>query len=211
MAPSPDMLPVWSPDGNRLAYVSGNPPGRPGQSVSPSPRPTAAASLSPSLPWRAEPYCEPTDWLSDDRLSSTSSTRPGGDVWIVSTERQLREPLLAEPYTERDARSFARRPLDRLCVRGTRTTGGVGAKPLRPARDASRLRRWRGPAGLASRWERALLRRSRGRLRSVSGALDVGRRRRRSDCRSSFRYRRSDSGIGELNTTSLPMAAASIS
>jgi len=103
-APEPDMLFVWSPDGNRLAYVSGQPPGRPGKrNLS-----IAAADgtgIIRTFPCPGE-YCEPTDWTRDGRrLIVNLRDARGGDVWSIATEPgDSSQPLLAEPFTERDAR-----------------------------------------------------------------------------------------------------------
>jgi len=104
-APTPDIYPVWSPDGNRLAYVSGNPPGRPGERIIS----IAAADGSGVVetfgcPGDPDTYCEPTDWLGD-RLFVTVRTARGGDIWSVAADKShAAEPLLAEPYSERDGR-----------------------------------------------------------------------------------------------------------
>jgi Tol biopolymer transport system component len=104
-ASAPDIYPVWSPDGNRLAYVTGSPPGRTGE------RAIAIAAADGSgavetFPCPGSPggYCEPTDW-SRDRLLVTVYDARGRDVWSVSAAAPHdAEPLLAEPYRERDAR-----------------------------------------------------------------------------------------------------------
>ena len=104
-APAPDIYPVWSPDGNRLAYVTGNPPGRVGERVIS----IAAADGSGVVetfpcPGGVDTYCEPTDWLAD-RLFVTVRTVRGGDIWSVTTDKShAAKPLLAEPYSEHDGR-----------------------------------------------------------------------------------------------------------
>ena len=64
----PDMLPVWSPDHTRVAYVNGNSPGRPGR------RRLAIAAADGTGVLRTIPcaahdgdYCEPTDWSVDGK------------------------------------------------------------------------------------------------------------------------------------------------
>ena len=104
-APTPDIYPVWSPDGNRLAYVTGNPPGRVGQRAIN----IAAADGSgvvETFPCPGDPdtYCEPTDWLAD-RLFVTVRSARGGDIWGVATDKShAAQPLLAAPYSEHDGR-----------------------------------------------------------------------------------------------------------
>ena len=105
-APEPDIFPVWSPDGNRLAYVTGNSPGRSGQrnlSIA-----AADGTVLQAFPCPGGPgiYCEPTDWTPDgERIIVNVRGVRGGDVWTVATETgESAQPLLAEPYTERDAR-----------------------------------------------------------------------------------------------------------
>jgi eukaryotic-like serine/threonine-protein kinase len=99
------MYPMWSPDGNRLAYVTGNRPGRLGERVIS----IAAADGSGVVDMFACPggegaYCEPTDW-SHDRLFVTVRGSRGRDIWTVTTDNaHSAHPLLAEPYSERDAR-----------------------------------------------------------------------------------------------------------
>jgi eukaryotic-like serine/threonine-protein kinase len=102
----PDIFPVWSPRQNRLAYASGNSPGRAGQGklVIASADGTGVLRTFP-CPAHAANYCEPTDWSPDDqRLIVNVRDVRGGDVWSVETENGTAEPLLAEMYTERDAR-----------------------------------------------------------------------------------------------------------
>jgi Tol biopolymer transport system component len=107
-APEPDLLPVWSYDGRRLAYVSGNPLGRPGQRrITIAAADGSGALQSFPCPGGQDIFCEPSDWLSDDRLVIGVGVQRG-DVWIVSTDGHSAEPLLDEPYAERDARVFRR-------------------------------------------------------------------------------------------------------
>lgn len=102
-AAEPDMLSGWSPDGNRLAYVSGQPLGRPGK------RNLTIAAADGTGIIRTFPcpgdYCEPTDWTGDGRLIVNVRDARGADVWTIATEAgDSSKPLLAEPFTERDAR-----------------------------------------------------------------------------------------------------------
>ena len=104
-APTPDIYPVWSPDGNRLAYVTGNPPGRLGERVISIATADGSGVVETfGCPGDPDTYCEPTDWLGD-RLFVTVHTARGGDIWSVAANKShAAEPLLAEPYIERDGR-----------------------------------------------------------------------------------------------------------
>jgi eukaryotic-like serine/threonine-protein kinase len=95
-----DVTPVWSPDGTQVAYRSGT-----------LDKPTigfAASDGSGVTRTTACPKspCEPTDWSPDGRfLVLTVGGTGGTDVWMmpVGSEGQA-QPLLAESFTERDAR-----------------------------------------------------------------------------------------------------------
>ena len=99
-----DVLPVWSPDGRRLAYGSGTLKER---------RLSIAAAdgtgVAQELPCPGA-YCEPTDWSPDGRhlivntrLAATGA-RPG-DVWSVSLETGgSAKAILSGPFPEYDAR-----------------------------------------------------------------------------------------------------------
>ena len=99
-----DVLPVWSPDGLRLAYGSGTMKER---------RLSIAAAdgtgVTQELPCPA-PHCEPTDWSPDGRhlIVNTRLAMTGarhGDVWSVSLETGgSAKAILSGPFPEYDAR-----------------------------------------------------------------------------------------------------------
>lgn len=92
-----DVMPVWSPDGTQVAYRSGRlvkPTIGFAASDGSGVKRTMACPKSP---------CEPSDWSPDGRFLVL--TVGGTDVWTmpVGSEGQA-QPLLTEPFTERDAR-----------------------------------------------------------------------------------------------------------
>jgi Tol biopolymer transport system component len=103
-APGSDLLPVWSPDGLRLAYGSGMLKER---------RLSIAAAdgtgVARELPCPGV-YCEPTDWSPDGSLivNTRLATTGAGDVWSVSLEAGGgARAILSEPFREYDARISA--------------------------------------------------------------------------------------------------------
>jgi serine/threonine protein kinase/Tol biopolymer transport system component len=102
IASSLDVLPVWSPDGGRIAYASGTPTVR-RLSI-------AAADGTGVLKELACPaaYCEPTDWSPDGRYlivntRASMSARPE-NVWRVSVESDDTSEVLSTTFAEYDAR-----------------------------------------------------------------------------------------------------------
>jgi Tol biopolymer transport system component len=91
-----DVLPVWAPDGRRVAYRSG-------VNAAPTLKVSSADGVGPvqTLPCPRS-YCEPTDWSPDGFLVANVSN---GDVWAVPLDPGAPSaPLLNESYLERDAR-----------------------------------------------------------------------------------------------------------
>lgn len=92
-----DVLPVWSPDGTQVAYRAGT-----------FDKPTIAFAASDgsgvtrTMACPKSP-CEPSDWSRDGRFLVLTVGRR--DVWTmaVGPGRQA-QPLLADAFTERDAR-----------------------------------------------------------------------------------------------------------
>jgi Tol biopolymer transport system component len=99
---SSGQLPVWSPDGARLAYVAG---------TFEKPLLTIAAADGTGVisTLRCPRFrCEPTDWSRDGRwllVNVLDAAGPAADVWRVSTDTNgPQEAVLAESFAERDAR-----------------------------------------------------------------------------------------------------------
>jgi serine/threonine protein kinase len=97
-----DILPVWSPDGRRLAYGSGTLKER---------RLSIAAADGTGVPQELPcpgAYCEPTEWSPDGRsliVNMRLTTNRTGDVWSVSLEpRGSAKAILSGAFPEYDAR-----------------------------------------------------------------------------------------------------------
>ena len=101
-AATPDLQATWSPDGTRLAYVSGNLPGRAGQ------RTLNIAAADGTGIVRSFPcpvtYCEPSDWGVDGRILLNVRTAQGADVWTIAEDGSAATSLLAGSFSEYDAR-----------------------------------------------------------------------------------------------------------
>jgi eukaryotic-like serine/threonine-protein kinase len=92
-----DVMPVWSPDGTQVAYRAGT-----------FDKPTIGFAASDGSGVKRtmtcpKSPCEPSDWSPDGRFLVLTVGRT--DVWTtpVGSEGQA-QPLLAESFTERDAR-----------------------------------------------------------------------------------------------------------
>jgi serine/threonine protein kinase/Tol biopolymer transport system component len=100
-----DLLPVWSPDGLRLAYGSGSLTER---RLSIAAADGAGAVQELPCPG-ANSYCEPTDWSPDGRylVVNTRLDLAGarGDVWSVPLETGgSAQAILSGPFPKYDAR-----------------------------------------------------------------------------------------------------------
>lgn len=97
--PEMGMLPVWSPDGHRLAYTSGTLL-KPHLTISAD----DGSGARRQIPCPGS-YCEPTDWSPDGTMLIVNVWNAGRrNVWSVATQSSTSQPILAEPYVERDAR-----------------------------------------------------------------------------------------------------------
>jgi eukaryotic-like serine/threonine-protein kinase len=95
-----DLVPVWSPDGRRLAYGSGTLKERRLSIAS-----ADGTGVLQELPCPGI-LCEPTDWSADGRfLIVNARSIGGGDVWSVPLEAGgAAKAMLSEPFPEYDAR-----------------------------------------------------------------------------------------------------------
>ena len=93
-------LPVWSPDGRQIAYLTG-PIGKGTIVISAA----DGTSVSSTIPCPAE-RCVPTDWAPDGRsLLANVYGSAGVDVWRLAIGSDgTSRPLLAESHVERDGR-----------------------------------------------------------------------------------------------------------
>ena len=94
------LMPVWSPDGSRIAYVTGT-RSKPVLVIA------AADGTGPTFTVACPGVrCLPADWSPDGRwLLTTVHLATGVDVWLLATDgRRAHRPLLAEAFVERDPR-----------------------------------------------------------------------------------------------------------
>jgi hypothetical protein len=94
------LVPVWSPDGDRLAYVA--------DSLQKGVLTISAADGTRTMgtvPCPG-PRCDPSDWSLDGRWILATVVREGDqDVWLLPADgRGIPRALLAQPFPERDAR-----------------------------------------------------------------------------------------------------------
>ena len=101
-SPNHGALPVWSPRGDRLAFLWGR--------VASAGIGIASSDGTSAIVSRACPErCEPSDWSPDGRtLILTVRTAQGSDVWAMPVEAtgedDVARPIFAERFNERDAR-----------------------------------------------------------------------------------------------------------
>jgi Tol biopolymer transport system component len=94
------LLPVWSPDGGRISYVTG---------AVDNPFIVIAAADATGTPSKVScpgSRCLPTDWSPDGRWLVANVLGPSAaDVWMLpAVSDGTARPLLAESFVERDAR-----------------------------------------------------------------------------------------------------------
>ena len=152
-----DLLPVWSPDGRRLAYGSGTLKER---------RLSIAAAdgtgVLQELPCPGA-YCEPTDWSADGRSLIVNARSMGGWRHMERVARGRRggqgDSFRAVPRVRRAV--IPEWTMARLRVGGDWPAGRLGPRDVGPTEPSRRVERRRQPTGLAPRWAGDSLRRSR--------------------------------------------------
>ena len=99
-SPAPDLNPVWSPDGARLAFRSNR--DRPGDIFEKDLGGTSEEALLLGSP----DADAPTSWTPDGRfLLFNRLTAPGfSDLWVLSAKSNQPAPLLQTPFSEQGSR-----------------------------------------------------------------------------------------------------------
>ena len=141
--PGNDILPVWSPNGQQLAYGSGSSLNQRRLSIAAADGTGVVRELPCPAPY---PYCEPTDWSPDGYLIvNTRMAMVGerGDIWRVPLAvGGLAEPMLSGLFPVRCA-NLAGWTVDRLHLGRNRSAGGVRSRRIRSTAATGDVRRRR--------------------------------------------------------------------
>jgi Tol biopolymer transport system component len=99
--PGPDIVPIWSPDGDTIVYAAGV-PGATGFNLY---RIDLNGGSSPEKLWISDQPKQPLDWVGETLLFRTNDPETGWDLWAATIDRTSQPfPIVRTKADESDAR-----------------------------------------------------------------------------------------------------------